>query len=59
MRRYQQAPRINEPKDMRIRGCKDTNKDTEYISLKIKGCDDTRLQASTHEPEDMKIQGCK
>ena len=59
MRGYQQAPRVHEPKDIRMRGCEDINEHTEYISLRIKGREDTRLQASAHQPEDMRMQGCK
>ena len=55
MRGYQQAPGIHESKDMRMWWGEDTNKHTEYMSLKIKGCEDTRLQASTHEPKDMRM----
>ena len=31
----------------------------EYMNLRIRGCEDTSLQASTHEPEDRRMQGCK
>ena len=37
----------------------DTNKHKEYMSLRMRGCEDTRLQSSTHEHEDMRMQGCK
>ena len=46
-------------KDIRTWGCEDTNKHTEYTSPRIRGCEDTRLLASTHEPKDMRMQGCK
>ena len=26
---------------------------------RIRGCENMRLQASTHQPEDMRMQGCK
>ena len=52
MRGYQQAPRMYEP---RIWKCEDTNKQTEYMNLRIRGCEDTRLQTSTHEPDDMRM----
>ena len=48
-----------EPEDMRMWECEDINKQTEYMSLRIRGCEDTRLLASTHEPKDMRIQWCK
>ena len=35
MRGYQQAPGVHEPKDMNMWGCEDTNKYTEYMSLRI------------------------
>ena len=28
-------------------------------NLRIRGCEDTRIQASTHEPDDMRMQGCQ
>ena len=59
MREYQQAPRVNEPKDMRMWGCEDTNKHTEYMNLRIRGCEDTRLETSTHKPKDMRMWGCE
>ena len=59
MQGYQQALRVYEPKNMRMWECEDTNKHTAYMSLRIRGCEDTRFQASTHEPEDMRMQGCK
>ena len=31
----------------------------EYMNLRIRGCEDTSLQASTHKPEDRRMQGCK
>ena len=43
MRGYQQAPRVNKPKDMKMCGCEDTNKHTEYMSLRIRRCKDTKL----------------
>ena len=39
--------------------CKDTNKYTEHMSLRIKWCEDTSLQASSHQPGDMGTQGCE
>ena len=59
MRGYQEAPGVHEPKNMKMWWCEDTNKHTEYMSLRTKGYEDTRLQASTHEPEDMGMQGCE
>ena len=59
MRWYQQVPRVHEPKDMKMWGCEYTNKHTDYMSLRIRGYGDMRLQASTHKPEDMRMQGCK
>ena len=38
---------------MRMWGCEDTNKHTEYMSLRIRGCED----ASTHEDKDLKMRG--
>ena len=29
------------------------------MKQKIRGCEDKRLQASTHQPEDRRIQGCE
>ena len=55
MRGCQQAPREDEPKDVRMWRCEDTNKLTGYMSLRVRGCEDTRLQVSTREPEDMKM----
>ena len=57
MRGYQQALGVHEPKNMKMWGCEGTNKRTEYMSLRIKGCEDIKLQASTHEPEDMGMSG--
>ena len=59
MRKYQQALRVQEAKDMRMFVCKDTNKHIEHMGLRIRVCEDMRLQASTHEPKDMRMQGCK
>ena len=36
-----------------------TNKHTESMSLRKRGCENTRLQASKHQPEDMRMHGCK
>ena len=44
---------------MRMWGCKDTNKHTVCMNLRIRGCEDTRFQTSTHKPEDMRMQGCE
>ena len=30
-----------------------------HMNLRIWGCEDARIQASTREPDDMMIQGCK
>ena len=74
MRGYQQAPRVHETKDLRVWGCDNISKHPEYINLRawgcedahrihepkyrIRGCEDMRLQASTHQPENMRMQGC-
>ena len=55
MWRHQQTPRVHEPKNVTMWGCGVTNKYIEYMSLRIKGCEDTRLQ----EPKDMRVQGYK
>ena len=50
---YQQAPGVHETKDVRMRGYQHEPK------YRIRGCENMRLQASTHQPEDMRMQGCK
>ena len=30
-----------------------------HMNLKIRGCKDPRMQASTHKHKDMRMQGCK
>ena len=61
MQEYQQAPRVtNEPKDMRMWVCEDNKKHTEYMNLRIRGCEDnTRFKVSTHKPKDMRMWGCE
>ena len=59
MQGYQQAPRVQEPKDMRIWGCEDNNKHTEYMNVSTRGCEDTRLQESIRKPKDMRMRGCE
>ena len=39
-----------------MKGCRDTNKHTEYMGLRIRGYEDARLQASTHKSKDMRVQ---
>ena len=41
---------------MKMRG---TNKHTEHMNLKIRGCEERRLQASTQKLKDIRMQGCK
>ena len=60
MRGYQQAPRVHEPKDMRMWGCKDTNKHQEYMNLKT--YEGARIRGyqqapGVHEPKDMRTWG--
>ena len=57
--RYQHAPVVHKPKDMRIWGYENTNKHPKYINLKIRGCEDTRFQASIHKTEEMRMLRCK
>ena len=59
MQGYQKAPGVHEHKDMRMCGCEDTNKRTEYMILRIREYEDKRLQANTRESEDARVQGCK
>ena len=43
MQEYQQALEVYKAKDMRMRGCKNTNKHSEYMNLWIWGCEDTNM----------------
>ena len=59
---------------MRMWGCNDRSKNTwtwgyedasmpgyklTLMNLRTLGCEDARIQASTHEPEDMSMQSCE
>ena len=68
---YQQASRVHEPKDMRMWGYEDTSKHARpedmrmqgckwmRMNLRIWGCKDARIQASTNEHKDIRMRGCK
>ena len=51
--------KTHEPEDMKMWGCKDTNKHPEYMNLRVRGCEDEKIKASTHKHKDMRIRGCK
>ena len=59
MQGNQQAPRVHERKDMRMWGCNDTNKHSEYMNLRTwgvrkRGCQQARR---AHQPKDKRMWG--
>ena len=59
MRRYQQTPRVHEPKDIIMWEYKDTKKHAKYMNLRIWGCQDVRIPTSTQSTYTFRIRGCE